>query len=228
MSRLQAVLWPEDLPTPAFSTRVMRLPACVPMAFGAAGTEGNSLPEGVLYHGPGDPVSLLRLLAGWSWAAHGLPDLPLVVVGLDPAQERRLSRMWSESRREDGEQPAPEGSLRCVRPGTPAEIARLYRSARVVFHPAGLSPWGDPTLHALACARPVVAAEGAQTDARLGSAGYLVPLGDSRGMGAALVTLLVEDDLEARLVEAARQRAAGWRSGEFVGALEAAYSAVSM
>jgi len=227
-ARLQAVFWPEDLPSPAVSNRVVLLPPCVPPGFEPAGLEGT---EGVLYHGPGDPVSLLRLLAGWSWAAAAAltarPDHPLVVAGLDPVQEALLRRFLEESSRENDALSLPEGSLRCVHPSTRAETARLYRSAGVVFHPAALSPWGDPALHALACARAVVTGENPQADARLGPAGYLAPLGDPRRMGAALVTLLVDDDLAAQLAEAAWQRSAGWRCGEFGAALEAAYWAVS-
>jgi glycosyltransferase involved in cell wall biosynthesis len=219
-ARLQALLWPEDLPPPDVSTRVVRLPPCAPPDFEPNGPQGTS---GVLYHGPGDPVSLLRVLAGWSWSAQALPDYSLVIAGLDPAQESLLQRLAAEGGQEDGTWPLPEGSLQCVQPETLAELSTLYRSAGVVFHPAALSPWGDPALNALACARPVVAGEGQWADARLGAAGYLAPLSDPRQMGAALVTLLVDDDLAAQLAEAARQRSAGWRDGDFGPALEAAY-----
>jgi glycosyltransferase involved in cell wall biosynthesis len=76
---------------------------------------------------------------------------------------------------------------------------------------------------ALASGRPVVAADHPLADALVGPAAYLAPAGDSRALGAGLITVLVEEDLAGRLSQAARQRAASWRLDRFPGRLEETY-----
>jgi glycosyltransferase involved in cell wall biosynthesis len=68
---------------------------------------------------------------------------------------------------------------------------------------------------ALACGRPLVAYETAHIDAIVGPAAYLVPSGDSRALGAGLVTLVVEELVAEGLSQAARQRSADWRNSGF-------------
>jgi glycosyltransferase involved in cell wall biosynthesis len=76
-----------------------------------------------------------------------------------------------------------------------------------------------------------VALETPFTDALVGAAGYLVP-GDpqdpavQRSLGAALITLFVEEEIAEALAEAARQRAAGWRSGNFASSLLSVYKQI--
>jgi glycosyltransferase involved in cell wall biosynthesis len=76
---------------------------------------------------------------------------------------------------------------------------------------------------ALACGRPLVAYETAHIDAIVGPAGYLVPLGDTRALGAGLVTLVVEERVADGLSQAARQRSADWRNSGFGQDLLAGY-----
>jgi hypothetical protein len=96
-----------------------------------------------------------------------------------------------------------------------AALLAVFRRCGVVFHPAPLAPWGDGISLALGYARPVVAVESPWTDARLGPAAYLIRPGESlkatsRALGAALVTVIVEESVSDGLVAKAGQRSATW------------------
>ena len=102
----------------------------------------------------------------------------------------------------------------------------IYQGCSALFHPAPLSPWGGAVSWALACGKPVVAAESALTDALVGPAAYLAPLDDARALGAALITVLVEEEVAEKLSLAAQKQAAGWHSPAFGQELLAAYQEI--
>jgi glycosyltransferase involved in cell wall biosynthesis len=157
-----------------------------------------------LYHGPGRSGELRRLLETWSWAAGSVGEYyPLILVGLDDAQRSSLGQLAQEY--------GLEGTIRSLPSLPPSLLAAVYRGCSVLLHPGPVSPWGDPLRLALASGLPVVAAESPLADALVGPAGYLAPAGDPRTLGAALITVLVEDELASRLSQAARQRAAAWK-----------------
>jgi len=214
------LLWPSDLPAPAATTPLQWLPPCVPVGFQPGEPAVQAPGSYILYHGPGDRLSLMRLLAGWSWASPAIgAEFPLLVLGLDPRAQAELRGLLVERGLDE--------SVRCVQAvHTPAEIAALYLGAAVIFHPAPVCAWGDPLLHALACGRPVVAADTPGASARLGPAGYLAPIADPRALGAGLVTCVVEESMAKGLSEAARERAAAWESRKFGERLLDAYKKI--
>ena len=75
----------------------------------------------------------------------------------------------------------------------------------------------------MACGKPLVASETALTGAIVGPAAYLAPPGDARSLGAALVTVIVEEQVAENLSAAASQRSANWRAVEFREQLERIY-----
>lgn len=231
LARLGALLWPADLPLPQTDLNVMTLPPVVHPAFcgrddGLVGISSNGdqrsephltlealeieVPEAfILYHGPTDLPALRRLLTAWSWAAGPIGAYyPLLVIGLD--EEARLS-VETLAR--------TAGLSETVRllPRLPdALINRLYRDCSAVFHPAEVSPWGGPLRPALACAKPVVALETAWSSALVGSAAYLTPDDSSgRALGAALITVILEESVADKITQAARKRAAAWNGEVF-------------
>lgn len=225
LSRVRAILWPSDLPKPRAQHTIMPLPPCVhPDSTLTQGSNGGSgaidelqLPETyILYHGPHQPTDLQRLIAAWSWAAGPIGVYyPLLVLGLDQAARTQLSQLVSTYELEETIISLPDVS--------PQAVAHLYRACSALFHPAPVSPWGGPVRQALACGRPVVALENPLTDAMVGPSAYLVPAGDMRKVGAALITSIVEEDVAQSLSQSARQHAASWRSHTFKAELEAAY-----
>jgi glycosyltransferase involved in cell wall biosynthesis len=60
-------------------------------------------------------------------------------------------------------------------------------------------------------------------EALVGDAAYLVSQHDSRALGAALITIIVESEVVERLTLAARKRSAAWEPAKFQAALAAVY-----
>jgi glycosyltransferase involved in cell wall biosynthesis len=227
LSRVRAIFWPEDLPQFSLPQPVITLPPTVLPDF-AYGAEKNGrsepgeylaldLPETyILYHGPSSSQDLGRLLAAWSWAADPIGDYyPLVILGLDDAGREDLSKLSRQFDLRETVRALPELS--------PRIIPLLYERCSGVFHPAPVSPWGGPLRQALASGKPVVASENQLAAGLVGPGAYLVPGDDSRALGAALITTIVEEGLAQSLSQAARQRADSWRLADFGRELWTAY-----
>jgi len=215
LSRAQAVLWPDDLPTPGGYASVQAVPPLIHPSFRPpkgtffqASWPGFDLPEAyILYHGPLDPASAGGLLEAWSWAAGPIGTyFPLVVCGAVGTARPAFEAALRETALLDSIILLP-GEV-----SNPAHYASLYQGCTALLHLAWVSPWGDPVRHILACGKPVIAAANNLTEALVGPAGYLVPAGDHRQMGAALITLCVENEMAEDLGRQAAQRAQGWTS----------------
>jgi glycosyltransferase involved in cell wall biosynthesis len=81
------------------------------------------------------------------------------------------------------------------------EKADLYRRARVVVNPSAKEGWGLTVIEANACGTPVVAADsqGLRDSVIDGKTGLLYPHCDTDAMARAIVKLLKDDDLRAKL-----------------------------
>jgi len=219
-------LWPDDLPSPGTDRRTFRLP---PFAYPlradelAANEEHSDrpdLPEGyVLYHGPSGEADLRSLLNAWSWAAASVGDVyPLVAIGLEAARGERLLALAEEFGL--GE------TVRSLPALSPTAISHVYQRSAALFHPAEEPPWGGPVRLALAHGKPVVSAESARTSALVGPAAYLVRGDESRLLGAALITVLLEEKMAEQLAQAGGQRAAAWSPEAFGQELAKTYKRV--
>lgn len=222
------ILWPADLPKPDLPVPVSYLPPVEHPAFTSQGTSGQAVLDEldlvepyILYHGPYAVQDLRALLAAWSWAAEPIGgDYPLALLGLDESARAKLPALLAECGLS-----APVRAL----PALPLDaLAGVYQNCSVLFHPAEVSPWGSSVRRALACGKPVVALQTGLTDAMVGPAGYLVPGNNSdpavsRALGAALITVCVEESVAAELSQAARQRLSAWSSAAFSRELAAAY-----
>ncbi len=222
----QLVLWPDDLALPHMLGRVEPLPPLVPPDFNPSEAPLREhlrrlgLPASyVLYHGPKEALTLRWLLSAWSWVISALGDqIPLVLLGCTPQDVADLMPQLRGLRLGKSIYPLP--------PQRPDVVASLYRGSAAVFHPLGSVPWGGALRYALACAKPIVALETSISDALTGPAAYLVKERDTRLLGAALLTVLVEDEVAASLREAALERIRAWTWGDFGAALEDAYRKV--
>lgn len=227
MARLRAVFWPEDLPAPDLPAPLLRLPPDVPPAVRAEpGVNGHyadlDLPEDyVLYHGPYGRTALHRLFTAWGWAAGPVGErYPLLLLGAGPTVRDALPELLRKYGVDESVQVLPELQ--------PPAIWSLYRGCAALFHPAPVPPWGSAVRFALAYARPVVGLENPLVSALVGPAAYLVPdekpgQPDGRALGAALITVLVEESVSAALSDAAQKRSAGWRPESFRARLEQVY-----
>lgn len=228
-----ALLWPEDLPVNESSqdqfigrgASILRLPPLFYLGLEPTGLnlpplEELALPDVfVLYHGPDNPKAIRRLLDVWSWPAGSFGEsYPLLLLGMGDTARLGLPSLLVEYGLEE--------QVRLLPVLSPGAVAQLYRSCTALLHPAPISPWGDPVRSALACGKPVVAADSPLADALVGPAAYLLPDGDARSFGAALITTIVEETVAERLSKAARERAAGWDTGAFGARLLEAYQRI--
>ncbi len=229
MSRLRALFLPADYPGETGlgrSTVVFRLPTePFPAEDIIAGRENPQLkalhlPETyILYHGPYGRNALNHLIDAWSWAAGSIGrDYPLLLVGMTANAQHDLKTLLTGTGLEDTLRPLP--------PIRPDVIPLLYQNCAAVFHPAPLAPWGGCARLALAYGKPLVAAEDSASDALAGAGAYLALQSDPRALGAALITVIVEEQLADHLAQAGRERAANWNPEAFQDALYAAYHAI--
>jgi len=216
LARVNGLIWPSDLPKSSDNLPVMFIPPFVHSKF----TEDDkpvhppeldvlNLPEYfVLYHGPDRSADLERLCESWRWAAGTIgSDFPLILVGLNPQAQQIMPALAVKIGIEKTIRILPYLSLE--------SLVFLYRQCSALFHPATVSPWGNSLRLALACAKPVVAPETPHTDALIGPAGYLVPRVSAntalmRAFGAALISVVTNEELSEQLASSARRRTTGW------------------
>jgi hypothetical protein len=217
MSRSSALFWPEDLPLPGQEFRsgpVILLPPIALPGFYQAEMdpqyqEAPELPDTyILFHGPANPPVLRRLLDSWSWVSGPLGEYyPLVLLGLSRAEQLQLTELLKTYK--------TGGTIQVLPQVSPYAIPAIYRKSSVIFHPAPVSIWGSPVRLALLSEQPLVACESPRTEAMVGEAAYLRPAGDPRTLGAALITLIVEETVSEKLSQAARDRSAAWKLSTF-------------
>lgn len=147
-----------------------------------------------------DPQAIRRALAAWTWVDGSLGDTyPLQFLSWDPRMGELIHAMADEFDVADS-----------VAAGPPTnDLAQLYREAAAFLSVRPLA-WGQPFRWALASGVPVAAFESASAASILGDAGYLAPNGDTRALGAACLSLLVQEDLAESLRVKGRRRAAAY------------------
>ncbi len=88
-----------------------------------------------------------------------------------------------------------------------ADLPALYNLAAIFAFPSWYEGFGLPVLEAMACGTPVVAADNSSLPEVTGEAGLLVDAADLDALTGALVRLLSDRELRARLVVAGREQA---------------------
>ncbi len=223
MARVRGVLWPADLPKPAAYPEPILLPPTLDAGYFPAAEPlpspgvASQLPETyLLYHGAYDPESLKILFAGWGWAAGSIGQLyPLVMAGVKPSGRESVEKQVRQS--------GLESFCEVLSPLPIDQLPALYQGCAALFHPVPAAVWGSSLRRALACGRPVVTIENPLTDALVGPAGYVLPAGETRRLGAALITVVVEDFVAEKLGQIGRTRAAAWQETDFGRGLKIAY-----
>jgi glycosyltransferase involved in cell wall biosynthesis len=154
----------------------------------------------VLYLGGFDPRKNVRgLLSAWTWASGSIGQgYPLIIAGQLPEPGGAHYEDYPALARELD----VVDTVRFIGPVAEADKPALYRGATVFVYPSRYEGFGLPPLEAMACGAPVVAGTGGSLLEVVGSAGYLIPPDDTRSIGAALLTVVVEPqvhtDLRAR------------------------------
>lgn len=143
------------------------------------------------------------LMAAWTWVEASMGETaPLVLAGLDPAE--------GESARARAAVLGVESSVRLAPVETLNELADLFRGAAAYLEP-GAKSVSQPLRWALGCGVPIAGIDRPDTAAIIGPAGFLVGAGEARSLGAACLSLLVEEPLAADLRRQGLLRAAAWR-----------------
>jgi len=222
LSRARAILWPDDLPDPGLPAPKVPLPPVVHPAFLDKKLDRQlyqnelvqalDLPDTyILYQGPGDRNALEELLAAWSWAAGPLGDnYPLLILGLNPQEQALCTQLATTRDLQSTIHTLPALSIEA--------LAALYHNCSAVFHPTLYSAWSGAARAALICEKPLVALETPALSALVGPAAYLVPLKQatsSRALGAALITVVVEESVGEELAQAARKLTSRWSGEQF-------------
>jgi glycosyltransferase involved in cell wall biosynthesis len=229
MSGLSALLWPRDLPPPPnLGIRVHKLPPIVHTGFFATENKLNDLPKVwdlpetyILYQGPVDRATISRLLDAWSWADGPIGEYyPLLIAGLT----HNLSKgMMDQVRSRFG----AASSVQALPPLNPLTLPLLYHRSTAVFNLGSIPAWGNAARNALACAKPFVAVSSTEIEVVVGPAAYLLPEGNARTLGAALITVVVEDSLAEQLSIAARERSSAWDASKFRDSIGETYENIS-
>lgn len=232
LSRDTTTLWPADLPLPQTNLRFLSLPPVVHPLFLAKGSTGYSREQDdlglddpqncVVYLGSLATQDLRFMLNAWRWAAGSLGEVyRLVVVGRHSETRRQLDTLVREYHLEESVLGLPPVSL--------PDLAAIIHLCRAVFHPGRISPWGGPSRLALASGKPLIGLETRLLSAMVGPAGYLIPgkADDEqtcRELGAALISVCIEDALAEHLSNSALQRTMGWDDVNYTQALAEVYN----
>jgi hypothetical protein len=238
LARAHALFLPNDLATEELPTSFQYLPPLVHSSFtptaqpedykrhnGSGGAWNElrqlDLPDTyLLYHGPASTPAVISLLNAWRWASNAIGDYhPLLLLGFNAAEQALFNELAKPYDFGETVRVLPELSF--------PVIAMLYQSCSALFHPGTEPLWGGPIRHALACGKPVVASHYLQTNRLVGPAAYLAPENDHRAQGAALITVIVEEEVSEKLAQAARQRASTWNGMAYSQALWAAYQKIT-
>ncbi len=219
LARGANLLWPAGLPRPAGSLGALpsqTLPPVVSPGYHPFVVADSipqlpePLPESyILYHGPAGRQELANLFAAWKWASASIGgSTPLLILGIEQGSRASIQQAVEKAGLQD--------TIKACPPVDPRSLPALYQRCAALVRPAAaVSPWGDPLYSALACGRPIIAAGAPVTDALVGPAAYLVPPGDERALGAALITVVIEQSVAAALSQAAVRQSSAWDSGRF-------------
>ncbi len=170
-------------------------------AFSCLIGEVGSLPQApyFLYQSFGDWDRLQVLLQVWSKTAAHLGDqasLAIICATVDEYKkiEARSSTEFLQS-------------LRLYTKVTPTQWMALLRGAIALIQLEEEPLWGGVARRAIGQGVPVVGFESPSLDDAVGQAAYLVPEGDQRTLAAALMTLVVEEEVLQNLQRKAQQQA---------------------
>ncbi len=140
------------------------------------------------------------LLAAWSWVDGSLGDTyPLVLLGSSPELEAFVQIAAEELNLNDSIAFRPEVDL--------TSLSSIYREA-AAFLSVEAAASGQTLRWALASGTPVASVDESVAASILGGAGYLAPDGDARALGAACLSLLVQEQLADQLRERGKRIAA--------------------
>jgi glycosyltransferase involved in cell wall biosynthesis len=206
MRGAEAVLRPADLPGDRIDVRWVAVPPGIPAEFFIEATARPAgptpLPDSFVLAACESPATLPLLLAAWTWVESSLGDLYGLVLAASDEEGRAASERAAEQR-------GLAESVRSVVLGDEAWPAAIHGAA-VLLH-GGTRTNAAALRWALAGGLPVAAPATPISESIVGPAGYLVSPPEARALGAACLTLLVEEEMAASLRAKGKVRAGSYR-----------------
>ncbi len=139
------------------------------------------------------------ILSAWTFVDGSLGDtVSLTFLGADPAVTSQIH--WTAA------ELGIEASVRTQSEVTYDGLPKLYGEA-AAYLGTEFAAAGQPLRWALAAGVPVVGLKTPNFESVLGGAAYLVPPGDSRSLGAACLTVLIQERVSEPLREKGREMA---------------------
>ena len=154
-----------------------------------------------------------HLLAAWTWAHSAVPDgCQLVIAGHLPKHPD--GRLFQDLPTLTARQGIAE-SVRFIGAVDESDKPALYQGASCFVFPSSYEGFGLPPLEAMACGVPVVTTNAASLPEVVGNAAYLVsdPT-DTRKLGAAIISTLVDTELAGELRARGLKQAARFSWGQ--------------
>jgi Glycosyl transferases group 1 len=187
-----AVFVCDDLSAPARLPTARRVPPVVSPAFHPHPAVATNLGEGdyVLAWACGRR-GLARLMAAWTWVDGSVGDT--VSLALICANTRIMQEAVASA-----SSLGLKASVRLIGQENVADLPNLFRHARVYLAVEG-GPIPQALRWALASGVPIVAESSSEAGDISGDAAYLVPPAEPRALGAAALTVLVEEEVAERL-----------------------------
>jgi len=204
---------------PDLAERVEVVPNGVDLA-AFANVDPAPLPEGrriVWVHRLDPQKGFATMLAAFERIADAMPDARLIVAGDGP--QRDLVERLAEPAR---------GRVQLLGAVAHERVPGLFAAADVAVAPAtGQESFGIVLIEAMAAGAPVVASdiEGYREVIRDRASGLLVPPGDAEALAQALLAVLGDPALGARLAEGGRARAGAFDWATITPRLEGIYAA---
>lgn len=172
-----------------------------------ADREKYNLPDSyVLYLGGFHPrKNVSNILAAWTWCDGPLGEYyPLVIAGKLPEPGDKFYDDLPGYAKKLG----IDNSVRFIGPVSEEDKPALYRGAACFVFPSRHEGFGLPLLEAMACGVPVVTTAFSSIPEVVGEAAYLVAdPDDTRALGAAIITVVVEPEVTDRLTTRGRDQA---------------------
>lgn len=201
-----AVLRPFDLPADPSGLPWVGVPPSVPEDFYADSTRSSplstiELPEAFVLGFGEPPRTLPLLLAAWTWVESSLGDNCVLLLVVHDERARRSTQETANQM----------GLSETVRAVVLPEVdwPAVFRRAGALLH-GGDAVNAAALRWALAAEIPVAAPATSISESILGRAGYLVSPAEARTLGAACLTLLVEEEMGASLRADGRKRATAY------------------
>ncbi len=160
-----------------------------------------------LYQSNGDWQQLSWFLQVWSRTTAHLGDQArLAIVCWDRVEHERITEHSSEEFLQ---------TLHLFVDATPPFLIALLKEAIALIQLEAEAAWGGMARRALSLGVPVLGFELDSIGESVGAGGYLVPEGDARGLSAAMITVVVEEEVLMALRENARLQAAAWNRAAY-------------